>query len=145
MSKTVWFIFYSLWMIELCGKLLYHVRLITRVPRNWPQSVSIFGMNVFWVTFSLKLSVLWLQNFRSSFKCNIFSLIWARKSTIKSTFVATCGLFCWPFLDRFFSSDSGFLGRSSARDLHFSRHQKGVYCAPTRLSRHVEDSMIHIL
>ena len=81
----------------VCGKLPYHGHLITRVPRNWLKSVSIFGMTVFWVTLSLKLCVLRLQNFRIFFLCYHFSLFLLRKSTIKSTFVASCGcVFDWP-------------------------------------------------
>ena len=36
------------------------------------SSISIFGMTVFWVTFSLKLCVLRLQNFRICFICYNF-------------------------------------------------------------------------
>ena len=68
-----YFIAYE-WLSFVCGKLPYHGHLITRVPRNWLKSVSIFGMTVFWVIFSLKLSVILLQNFRFFFLCYIFSL-----------------------------------------------------------------------
>ena len=60
------------------------------------------------------------------FHCYSFFIVLPRKSTIKSTFVATCVFVSLAALSRFSLVNRGSFGRVRTADLHPSRHQKGV-------------------